>query len=138
GRDAERGRRERAPRHRAAWRRRRVPGGALRLEPRRAGGGGREIRCRPGLHGCRAAIPRGGHPPPVHRGTEEGPVRPSVWELTMRLFERFRSARQKSAAHAKERLQVIIAHSRAERDAPDYLPKLKQELMEVIRKYVHV
>jgi len=56
----------------------------------------------------------------------------------MRLFERFRNARNKSAAHAKERLQVIIAHSRAERDAPDYLPKLKQELVEVIKKYVHV
>ena len=56
----------------------------------------------------------------------------------MRLFERFRNSRHKSAAHAKERLQVIIAHSRAERDAPDYLPKLKQELLEVIKKYVHV
>jgi len=56
----------------------------------------------------------------------------------MRLFERFRASRHKSAAQAKERLQVIIAHSRAERGAPDYLPKLKQELLEVIRKYVHV
>lgn len=56
----------------------------------------------------------------------------------MRLFERFRAGRNKSAAQAKERLQVIIAHSRAERDAPEYLPRLKQELVEVIRKYVQV
>lgn len=56
----------------------------------------------------------------------------------MRLFERFRSGRNKSAAQAKERLQVIIAHSRAERDAPDYLPRLKQELVDVIKKYVQV
>ncbi|MEJ2347190.1 MAG: cell division topological specificity factor MinE [Gammaproteobacteria bacterium] len=56
----------------------------------------------------------------------------------MRLFERFRASRRNSAAQAKERLQVIIAHSRAERDAPEYLPRLKQELVEVIRKYVQV
>ena len=56
----------------------------------------------------------------------------------MRLFERFLSGRNKSAAQAKERLQVIIAHSRAERSAPDYLPRLQQELIEVIRKYVQV
>ncbi len=56
----------------------------------------------------------------------------------MRLFERFRAGRNRSAAQAKERLQVIIAHSRAERDAPDYLPRLKQELLDVIKKYVQV
>lgn len=56
----------------------------------------------------------------------------------MRLFERFRAGRNKSASQAKERLQVIIAHSRAERDAPEYLPRLKQELLEVIKKYVQV
>lgn len=57
----------------------------------------------------------------------------------MNLLDLFRSGkRKKSASLAKERLQVIIAHSRMERNAPDYFPRLKQELMEVIRKYVKV
>lgn len=39
---------------------------------------------------------------------------------------------------AKERLQIIVAHQRGERDAPDYFPQMKQEIIEVIRKYVHI
>jgi len=35
-------------------------------------------------------------------------------------------------------LQIVIAHERADRSGPDYLPKLKQELMEVVRKYVPI
>ena len=52
----------------------------------------------------------------------------------------FRSQKHSSTANkAKERLQIIIAHDRLEgHDSPDYLPALKQELMEVIRKYVAI
>ena len=39
---------------------------------------------------------------------------------------------------AKERLQIIVAHERGQRDQPDYLPQLQQELLEVIRKYVQI
>ena len=53
----------------------------------------------------------------------------------MRLLDYFRSSKRNSATKAKERLQVIIAHGRMERNGPDYFPKLKQELLEVIRKY---
>ena len=56
----------------------------------------------------------------------------------MRLFEYFRSSREKSAAVAKERLQIIVAHERAERNRPSYLPKLQRELLEVISRYVRV
>ena len=49
-----------------------------------------------------------------------------------------RSQRRTSAAVAKERLQIIVARERAERDGPDYLPMLKDELLNVIRKYVQV
>ncbi|MFO1417793.1 MAG: cell division topological specificity factor MinE [Methylotetracoccus sp.] len=53
-------------------------------------------------------------------------------------YFRNRSAGTSSAAVAKERLQILVAHERAERSKPDYLPKLQRELLEVIRKYVHV
>ncbi len=42
------------------------------------------------------------------------------------------------ASVAKERLQIIVAHERGQRDQPDYLPQLQQELLEVIRKYVQI
>lgn len=46
--------------------------------------------------------------------------------------------RQKSAACAKERLQIIISHERAQRDKPDYLAALQQDLLDVIAKYVAI
>jgi cell division topological specificity factor len=55
------------------------------------------------------------------------------------LFEFFRDRKpQTSAATAKERLQIIVAHERQQRGQPDYLPKLQRELVEVIRKYVPI
>ncbi len=43
---------------------------------------------------------------------------------------------KKSASIAKDRLQIIVARERAvTRDAPDYLPQLQQELLQVIAKY---
>nr|WP_205700743.1 MULTISPECIES: cell division topological specificity factor MinE [Cobetia] len=46
--------------------------------------------------------------------------------------------RKKTANVAKERLQIIVAHQRSQRDQPDYMPMLERELLEVIRKYVQV
>ena len=43
-----------------------------------------------------------------------------------------------SASVAKERLQIIISHERAQRSTPDYLPKLQEEILEVIAKYVPI
>jgi len=45
---------------------------------------------------------------------------------------------QETARCAKERLQIIIAHERGERDKPDYLPELQKEILAVIAKYVDV
>lgn len=57
----------------------------------------------------------------------------------MSLIDYFRSSKKSStAATAKERLQIIVAHQRSQRGDPDYLPLMKQEIIEVIRKYVHV
>jgi cell division topological specificity factor len=39
---------------------------------------------------------------------------------------------------AKERLRIIVAQERSSRGAPDFLPLLRRELLEVIRKYVNV
>lgn len=57
----------------------------------------------------------------------------------MGLLDLFRSHRQRvTAAIAKERLQILVAHDRATRNQPSYLPQLQQEILEVIRKYVDV
>jgi len=51
----------------------------------------------------------------------------------------FRTPPSKSAALAKERLQIIVTHERgSRRSSPDYLPALKKELLEVVRKYVPI
>ncbi len=59
----------------------------------------------------------------------------------MGLFSFFKKEKKKNTANlAKERLQILIAHEHADKSkkAPDYLPKLRDELVQVIRKYVHV
>ena len=43
-----------------------------------------------------------------------------------------------TATVAKERLRIIVAQERSTRGAPDYLPLMRNELLEVIKKYVHV
>ena len=45
---------------------------------------------------------------------------------------------EKTATLAKERLQIIIAHERSERDRPDYLILLQKDLLDVISKYVSI
>lgn len=45
---------------------------------------------------------------------------------------------EESAKCAKERLQIIIAHERGERNKPDYLPALQKEILAVIAKYVNI
>ncbi|MBU3021712.1 cell division topological specificity factor MinE [Aestuariibacter sp. A3R04] len=43
-----------------------------------------------------------------------------------------------TAAVAKERLQIIVAHERRKRTQPDYIPMMQQEILQVIRKYVEI
>jgi cell division topological specificity factor len=43
-----------------------------------------------------------------------------------------------SASVAKERLRIIVAQERSTRGGPDYLPLLRSELLEVIKKYINV
>jgi cell division topological specificity factor len=46
--------------------------------------------------------------------------------------------RQPSACLAKERLQVIVAHERSQRQGPEFLQQLQQEITAVIAKYVNI
>jgi cell division topological specificity factor len=56
----------------------------------------------------------------------------------MSIFDYFLSSKKDSANVAKERLQIIVAHERKQRNQPDYLPRLQQEIIEVIRKYAEI
>lgn len=55
----------------------------------------------------------------------------------------FRTRRDEAAAAtnanmAKDRLQVIISHERVSRTREDFLPKMQQELVAVVTRYVAV
>lgn len=56
----------------------------------------------------------------------------------MSLLDYFKTTKPNSAKLAKERLQILVAHERKARNQPSYLPELQQELLKVIRKYIHI
>ena len=56
----------------------------------------------------------------------------------MSILSYFFGEKKKTASVARERLQIILAHERSGRSAPDYLPQLQKELVEVISKYVSI
>jgi cell division topological specificity factor len=56
----------------------------------------------------------------------------------MNILGFFLQRRQPSASIAKERLQIVLAHERAGRDGPEFLPSLQKELLAVVAKYVEV
>ncbi len=56
----------------------------------------------------------------------------------MSILDFLRAKPKNTANIARERLRIIVAQERGSRGGPDYLPLLRSELLEVIRKYVHV
>lgn len=56
----------------------------------------------------------------------------------MKFFDHFRKQNKNTASVAKDRLQIIVAHERNQRQQPDYLPALQSEILDVIKKYVKV
>ncbi|RKF19578.1 cell division topological specificity factor MinE [Alginatibacterium sediminis] len=57
----------------------------------------------------------------------------------MSFFDYFRSTKEDNSAQtAKERLRIIVAHERNQRSGPDYLPAMKQDILDVIKKYVEI
>lgn len=45
--------------------------------------------------------------------------------------------RNKTAQTARNRLHIIIAQEKFQKDAPDYLPMLRQEILRVVAKYTN-
>ncbi len=43
-----------------------------------------------------------------------------------------------TAEQAKERLKIVLAHERSYASAPDYLPRLQHEILQVIARYVEL
>ncbi|HYZ42252.1 MAG TPA: cell division topological specificity factor MinE [Stellaceae bacterium] len=56
----------------------------------------------------------------------------------MRLLDLLFPERRNSAVVARDRLKIVLAHERANRDAPDFLPALQKELLEVVGRYVEI
>ena len=57
----------------------------------------------------------------------------------MSFLDRLFGERKKTAAIAKNRLAILIAHERAPNSGrADYIPAMKDELIQVISKYVKV
>ena len=56
----------------------------------------------------------------------------------MGLFDFLFRERRASATVAKERLQIILSHERASRDAPEFLPALQRDLIDVVGRYVEI
>ena len=56
----------------------------------------------------------------------------------MSLFRFLFPPRENSAAIAKERLKIVLAHERASNKAPDFLPRMQKELIDVVGRYVEI
>lgn len=57
----------------------------------------------------------------------------------MSLLDLIRFKNKSSASAAKERLQIVVSHQRANNsNKADYLPQLHKELLEVVSKYTQI
>jgi cell division topological specificity factor len=56
----------------------------------------------------------------------------------MGFFRSLFPPQRNSASIAKERLKIVLAHERAGRNAPDFLPLLQRELIAVVGRYVEI
>jgi len=56
----------------------------------------------------------------------------------MSLFKYLKKRSNNTAGVAKERPQIVISHERKQRHTPDYIPKLQEEILAVIAKYLPV
>lgn len=54
------------------------------------------------------------------------------------LFGLFKKKKAPSANLAKERLKIIVEHSRADAKRPEFLNQMRREILEVVNKYVQV
>ena len=56
----------------------------------------------------------------------------------MRLLDFLFAERRNSAAIARDRLKIVLAHERASLAAPDFLPALQKDLIAVVGRYVEL
>lgn len=57
----------------------------------------------------------------------------------MSILDLIRFRNKNTATTAKERLQIVVSHQRANNgNKPDYLPQLHKELLEVVSKYTQI
>ncbi len=57
----------------------------------------------------------------------------------MSILDLLRFKQKNSATTAKERLQIVVSHQRANNTSkPDFLPQLHKELLEVVSKYTNI
>ncbi|HEX3415947.1 MAG TPA: cell division topological specificity factor MinE, partial [Stellaceae bacterium] len=56
----------------------------------------------------------------------------------MRLLDLLFPERRNTAGIAKDRLKIVLAHERASRDAPEFLPALQKDLLDVVGRYVEI
>lgn len=54
------------------------------------------------------------------------------------LFGIFAKKKAPSANLAKERLKIIVEHSRADAKRPEFLNQMRREILEVVNKYVEI
>jgi len=56
----------------------------------------------------------------------------------MRLKSLFHRDAKSSASAAKERLQIILSHERTLRGQPEFLPRLQQDVLDVVKRYIAI
>ncbi len=56
----------------------------------------------------------------------------------MRLLDLLFPERRNTAQNARDRLKIVLAHERASREAPDFLPNLQKDLLEVVGRYIDI
>jgi cell division topological specificity factor len=56
----------------------------------------------------------------------------------MRLLDILFPERRNTAAIARDRLKIVLAHERASAAAPDFLPDLQKELLDVVGRYIEI
>jgi cell division topological specificity factor len=56
----------------------------------------------------------------------------------MRLLDFLFPERRNTAVIARDRLKIVLAHERASRHAPDFLPALQKDLIDVVGRYVEL
>lgn len=58
--------------------------------------------------------------------------------MALSLFGIFGKKKVQSANLAKERLKIIVEHSRTDAKRPEFLNKMRREILEVVNKYVQI